>query len=156
LTPDHLSAWALSADGASLALAKHDGSISLVSSDNQSPIASKPLFGIAKSPIVAVTFSQDGQTVAAASAVGSAYLWDRQTGRDLATLDSSPGSKIKAVTFSGDSRFLATTNDRNQVEFWAATPESLLSLARERSLRSMSAEDCRRYLRSTPKAFCDP
>jgi WD40 repeat protein len=156
LTPDHLSAWALSADGASLALAKHDGSISLVSSDSNSTLASKPLFGIAKSPIVAVTFSQDGQTVAAASEVGSAYLWDRQTGRDLATLDSSPGAKIKTVTFSGDSRFLATTNDRSQVEFWAATPESLLSLARERSLRSMSAEDCRRYLRSTPKAFCDP
>ncbi len=155
LAPDNLSSWALSADGGSLALAKRDGSISLVSSEN-STVASKPLFSMAKSPIVAVTFSQDGQTVAAASDVGAAYLWDRQTGRDLATLDASPGTKIKAVAFSGDSRFLATTNDRHQVEFWAATPESLLSLARERSLRSMSAEDCRRYLRSTPKAFCDP
>lgn len=154
LTPSDLSAWALSSDGGSLAVGRRDGSITL-SSPETPKVADRQVFSPTRSPIVAVTFSQDGQTIAAASEAGSAYLWDRQRGRYLTTLDS-PGAKITQVTFSSDSRFLATTTDRQQVEFWAATPESLLSLARERSLRSMSADDCRRYLQSTPKSFCDP
>jgi WD40 repeat protein len=157
LVPQNLSAWAISPDGGSLALASHDGHIVQMGAGapNQPFKAIHPMVSTRNEPIRSVAFSQNGQTIAAASASGVAYLWDRKTGLELTTLES-PDAQIDGVTFSRDSQFLATTTSRNQVEFWAATPESLLSLARERSLRSMSADDCRRYLRSRPKAFCDP
>jgi hypothetical protein len=72
-------------------------------------------------------------------------LWDWPAGVETLKLRDS-GFR---VALSADGRLIATVRPRLPVPFvrvWALDPELLLQIARRRVTRSLTAEECRRYL----------
>lgn len=101
-------------------------------------------------------FSPDGQLLVTASIDGTAGLWDAATGTVRTILRTAhygkPQESIKQVFFSPDGQSVATLGQNGTLHLWAATWQRLLTLARDRSLRQLSTEECLRYLRLPPKA----
>ncbi|GAB4377930.1 MAG: hypothetical protein Kow00121_28710 [Elainellaceae cyanobacterium] len=98
--------------------------------------------------LVDAQFSPDGQQIVTAGADGTVYLWNAQTGTTQAELrsDSREASPILQVSFSPDGQYLAALTKDGKVHLWAATWEMLLNLARNRSFRQLTPEECDRYL----------
>jgi WD40 repeat protein len=96
-------------------------------------------------------FSPDGRQLVTASADGTAILWDAATGLRQASLrpnaasNSIPDPLIQAY-FSPDGQYVAAQTQSGKIHLWAATWEMLLKLARSRSLRQLTADECDRYL----------
>lgn len=106
-----------------------------------------------RGPLLDAEFSPDGRALVTASADGTARIWDAQTGMEQAQL--RPGklnetTQIQRAFFSPDGQYVATLMSNGRVHLWAATWEVLLNLARDRSPRQLSPQECVRYLRLSP------
>ncbi|OCL10857.1 WD40 repeat-like protein [Glonium stellatum] len=76
----------------------------------------------------AVVFSPDGKLLASASTDWTVRLWDPATGAELQTLQGHLGAKVQppsghldlfnAVTFSSDSKLLASASENGTVRLW--------------------------------------
>ena len=100
-------------------------------------------------------FSRDGSRLANTTVDERGYaarLWDWPAGVETLKLHDS-GLR---VALSPDGRLLATVRPRLPVPFvhvWALDPERLLQIARSRVTRSLTEDECRRYLqRSCPES----
>jgi WD40 repeat protein len=73
--------------------------------------------------VVALAYSPDGRTLASASADGTARLWDLNTGKLTATLQS-PAARAYCVAFSPDGKSVAVGygGPRGLVQFWQLDP----------------------------------
>jgi WD40 repeat protein/class 3 adenylate cyclase/energy-coupling factor transporter ATP-binding protein EcfA2 len=99
------------------------------------------------SPIYGVDFSADGRWLATAGIDSTIKLWE------VAALESALPMTLRGhaaavydVEFSPDgSRLLSTSRDRT-ARVWALDPADLETLARSRLTRSMTDEECQRYL----------
>ena len=93
-------------------------------------------------------FSRDGSRLANTTVDERGYairLWDWPAGVETLKLRDS-GLR---VALSPDGRLVATVRPRQPVPFvhvWALDPELLLRIARSRVTRSLTEEECRRYL----------
>ena len=93
-------------------------------------------------------FSGDGSRLASTTVDERGYairIWDWPAGIETLKLRDS-GLR---VALSPDGRLIATVRPRLPVPFvhvWALDPELLLRIARNRVTRSLTAEECRRYL----------
>jgi WD40 repeat protein len=92
-----------------------------------------------------MAFSADGTRLALASTDGTARVWDPTTGDLQLTLDGHLGS-ISAVSFSPDGSQLATAAVDGRVRIWALDLDTLVDLAEQRVTRTLTDEECRRYL----------
>jgi WD40 repeat protein len=99
-------------------------------------------------------FSPNGRSLVTASADGTARLWDAQTGNEQAQLRPSGTSnkpiQVRRAFFSPDGQYVATLGDDGKVRLWAATWDVLLNLARDRTSRQLTSDECIRYLRLGP------
>ncbi|MEB3356824.1 MAG: caspase family protein [Synechococcales bacterium] len=104
--------------------------------------------------VLDVAFSPDGQWLTTASQDGTARLWEVATGTEQAHLRPLPPddtlSPLVQAFFSPNGHYLATLTAAGQLYLWAATWESVLALARDRSLRDLTPDECLRYLRLSP------
>nr|WP_290226787.1 caspase family protein [Trichocoleus desertorum] len=104
-----------------------------------------------RGPVLDAEFSPDGRSLVTASADGTARLWETQTGTEQAQLRPSGTSnepiRVRRAFFSPDGQYVATLGDDGKVRLWAATWDVLLKLARDRTLRQLTPEECIRYLR---------
>ena len=96
------------------------------------------------SAIVSIAFSPDGTQLATASRDGTAKLWDASSGQELLTLYGR-GVGICCVAFSPNGTLLFTGGDHG-VRIYTLQIEDLIALAQSRLTRSLTTEECQKYL----------
>jgi WD40 repeat protein len=102
------------------------------------------LFGHA-SFVPRVAFSPDGAHLASASFDGTAKVWDMNTGQEWLTLSAQDA--LDSLAFSPDGARLATGEFRGgQVRVFALDLEELVALAQSRVTRSLTDDECRKFL----------
>jgi WD40 repeat protein/serine/threonine protein kinase len=90
-------------------------------------------------------YSPDGTQIATASADGTIRLWDSNTGQELLTLLGSEEG-VSRVVFSPDGTHLATQNFDGTTRIYVLPIDDLIALAQSRLTRSLTVEECQRYL----------
>ena len=134
-----------SLDGRFLVTTHEDGIARIwdISSANQEGLEVLNLVGH-NNIVFDAAFSPDGKRIATISFDGTARLWDAETGQELLVL---PGSNDGPdLEFSPDGKFLATTSGDGSTRVFVLSLEDLVSLARQRVSRSLTLEECQRYL----------
>jgi WD40 repeat protein/DNA-binding SARP family transcriptional activator len=90
------------------------------------------------------TFSPNGKQIATLSFDGTARLWDAVTGQELLVL---PGNNNGPdIDFSPDGKYLVTTSGDGSARVYVLPIEDIVALAQQRVSRSMTIEECQRYL----------
>ncbi len=97
--------------------------------------------------ILGVAVSPDGTLVATGSIDASTKLWDPATGEVLTLFDHD--LVVNAVAFSPDGRFLASVSGDGTVALDLLPIDELRDLGRDRVTRTLTDEECRRYLHVT-------
>jgi len=67
--------------------------------------------------ITAIAFSPDGQLLVTADRGGGAYLWEAETGREVATLRGHP-SEVTDACWRADSQIVATSGVDGTIRLW--------------------------------------
>jgi WD40 repeat protein/DNA-binding SARP family transcriptional activator len=145
LTGHHDTVWGVSfsPDGTRLATASRDETARVWNvATGQQILALRGHNGT----VVSAVFSQDARRIATASRDGTARLWDTQTGAELLTLaGTNAGEGTDGVAFSPDGRQLAVGGDQ-AVRVYVLPIEDLMALTRSRLTRTLSNEECQRFL----------
>jgi WD40 repeat protein/basic membrane lipoprotein Med (substrate-binding protein (PBP1-ABC) superfamily) len=105
------------------------------------------------SEVTSIAYSPDGTRIATASRDGTAKLWDASTGQELLTFFED-GSGLSDIAFSPDGTRLATGGD-NGVRVYLLRIDDLIALARTRLTRSLTSEECQKYLH-LDQSNCSP
>lgn len=144
--PDRISSVSYAPKGAQVAIAGWDGSVRLADAATGELLLS--LKGH-RGAVLDMQFSPDGRSLVTASVDGSARLWDLETGEEQAQLrpNLQTPEVIRRAFFSPDGQYIATLTDEGKLDLWAANWQTLLRLARDRSLRQLTPEECNQYLR---------
>ncbi len=133
---------ALSPDGRLLALGRSDGVVTLWDVDTGENI--RQLTGHA-SIVLGMSFSRDGAHLATSAFDKLAKVWDVATGNELATFYGN-GSNVFSAMLSPDGRHLATVGADGTLRLYVLDTAELVQLARSRTSRMLTDEECRRYL----------
>jgi WD40 repeat protein len=99
------------------------------------------------SAIEAVAFSPDGKLLATASDDNTAKIWEVATGQELFTLPGSQGG-VTGVSFSpsDNGAHIALSSFDGVVRVFLLQVDDLLKLAQSRVTRSLTTEECKKYL----------
>jgi WD40 repeat protein len=149
--PERISSVSYSPNGAQVAIAGWDGSIRLANAaTGELELSLKGHRGT----VLDIQFSPDGRSLLTASVDGSARLWDLETGEEQAQLrpNLQTPEVIRRAFFSPDGQYVATLTQEGKLDLWAANWQTLLRLARDRSLRQLTPEECSQYLRLSSDA----
>jgi len=103
--------------------------------------------------VTSIAYSPDGSRIATASRDGTAKLWDATTGEEQLNF-SGNGSELNDIAFSPDGTRLAVGGN-NGVRIYLLHINDLIALAQTRVTRSLTSEECQKYLHSTVAA-CAP
>jgi WD40 repeat protein/DNA-binding SARP family transcriptional activator len=90
-------------------------------------------------------FSKDGSRLASASWDGTARVWDASSGKEQLTLHGHAGPVI-GVAFSPDGTRLATSSSDGTARIYLLNLDELIALAKLRLTRSLTSEECQRYV----------
>ena len=90
-----------------------------------------------------VHFSPDGTQIATGGADGKVYVWDTFTGQQVLEVEGYNAS----LAFTPDGKRLVISGDnRTSIKVIALTVEELVQIAQSRLTRSLTVEECQKYL----------
>ena len=95
--------------------------------------------------VINPTYSRDGMRLATPATDGSVKLWDAVSGRELLTLEL-PGASVARAAFSPDGSRLAVASQNGVAGVYLVRFEDLVTLAQTRLTRSLTADECQRFL----------
>ncbi|MBF2085635.1 caspase family protein [Thermoleptolyngbya sp. C42_A2020_037] len=141
-----LTSASFSPDGLSLVTTTRDGTVRISDATTGDP---RMVLSGHQGPVLDAQFSPDGRSLVTAGSDGTARLWNPHTGAEQAQLRPATESPvtIQRVFFTPDGNYVATLASNGRLYLWAATWDVLLKLARDRTFRQLSPDECRRYLR---------
>jgi WD40 repeat protein len=135
---------AYSPDGRYLAAGGANGSTIIWDVSVPDPVELYKLSGHS-SFVAYIAFSTDSDYLASASFDGTTKVWDLASGQEWLTL-SAQGSPVTAVAFSPDGKRLATSGFDGLTRIYGLDLDELIALARSRLTRSLTLEECQRFL----------
>ncbi len=143
---------ALSPNGSLLALGLHDGEI-----DIWDTAAHKLVQRLnAHAGLVSrLAFSPDGSLLASAAFDRLAKVWDVQRGVELFSLYGNL-SNVFGVAFSPDGQSLAAVGADGSLRTYSLPLANLITHARTRLTRSLTAAECAKFLHTTPCPLLPP
>jgi len=159
---DFVTAVVFAPDGERIATASWDGTAKVWNAST-----GEELFTLRShtSALTSIVYSPDGTRIATASRDGTAKLWDASNGEELLTFFGD-GSGLSDVAFSPEcistpgviaercGTRLATGGD-NGVRVYLLQIEDLIALAQTRVTRSLTSEECQKYLHLN-RSTCSP
>jgi WD40 repeat protein len=86
-----------------------------------------------------------GDALLATGTDQAAILWDAGSGLPLLSLGNIVGP-VFSVAFSPDGKYVAASGWDGTAHVYVVRPEDLLALARSRVTRSLTTEECQKYL----------
>lgn len=133
---------AFSPDGKRLATGNSEGMAAVWDVATGQQILS--LFGHTRT-VFAVAYTPDGSHLATASGDGTVKIWDAESGEELLTLLGHTG-RVFSVAISPDGKLLATSGQDGISRVYLLHLEDLVTLAHSRVTRSLTEEECQKYL----------
>ncbi len=133
---------AISPDGSLLAAGHQDGNIQLWDVNTGNKI--RVLTGHA-GLVLRIAFSKDGTHLASASFDRLAKVWNVNTDEELTSLYGN-ASNVFGVAFSPDGNQLATAGADGTIRKYTLRIDDLVVLAKSRLTRSLTEEECRKFL----------
>jgi WD40 repeat protein len=139
-----------SPDGTRLAAGTNDGTTIMWEIESGSAgdaISGRELFTMSghTGNVIRLAFSPDGTRLATASFDSTAKVWDAATGQELLTLFGN-ATNVSGVAFSPDGRRLITSGFDGTARIYVLPIEELVALAQSRVTRSLTTEECQRFL----------
>ena len=103
--------------------------------------------------VQAVTFSPDGQWIAAGSGdftidAGSVQVWEAATGRDICRMEHE--DQVNDVVFSPDGRWIASGSRDGTARVWPLRMEDLIAEACARLSTNLTREEWKQYIPGEP------
>ena len=98
--------------------------------------------------VTAIDFDRDDKRIVTSSRDGLVMVWDARTGDALLTL-TGHADEVYDAAFSPDGRYVASSSIDGTVRVWILDVGELLRVAREEVTRSLTAEECERFLHDT-------
>ena len=147
---DYITAIVFSPDGARIATSSSDGTARLW---NASSGEEEFTLSSHTGAVTSIAYNPGGKRIATASQDGTAKLWDAATGEELLTFFGD-GSGLNDILFSPDGKLLATSGNSG-VRVYLLEVDDLIALAKTRVTRSLTFEECRKYLH-LDQATCAP
>jgi WD40 repeat protein len=92
-----------------------------------------------------VAWTRDGTKLATASSDQTTRVWDTSSGRELLTLGGHEG-EVLSVAWPPDGKTLASAGADGITQIYAIDRIELLRLVRARITRSLTPEECQRYM----------
>lgn len=133
---------AVSPDGKLLAMTRQDGAVILWDIASEEKVMTIPAHGAIA---LRVAFNHDGTLLATTGFDRLAKVWDVKTGQEAAAFFGNKGDVFGAA-FSPDGSHLATAGADGSVRIYTLQLEDLIALARSRLTRSLTVEECQKYL----------
>jgi WD40 repeat protein/DNA-binding SARP family transcriptional activator len=93
-----------------------------------------------------VEYTPDGLRIAAGVGDATVRLFDAETGASLLSLRTGELNPVQRLSVSADGSMLATTGPEKPIRVWALEIDDLLRIARANVTRSLTDEECRRFL----------
>lgn len=131
---------AFSSDGSRLAYTTAVGVAKVLNPETGKEILS---LGTESSYSNSISYSPDGKQIATDSLSG-AHIWDASTGQEVLTLNGNPAG-TNVVAFSPDGSSIALASDKD-VRVYLLRIDDLMALAKTRVTRSLTQEECSKYL----------
>jgi WD40 repeat protein len=153
-----ISRLAVSPDGAFIACGMNDGRVVLFDASSEKAIQTLAVeqpgtkfdASAREMPINQLVFTKDGKLLASSVGNQALQLWDVESRQQFGPPLSGFNSKIVALKFTADGKYLLTADDEGTLLRWAMNTEEWEKLASTIAGRKLEKQECEEYMGKEP------